>query len=289
MKATSIFLIVILFSSFSCTHKKPIVLERDNATISYDIAGKGKITLLFVHGAFINQTYWGKQVEYFMPHYKIVTIDLPGHGNSGKDRQDWSLEGFAEDINYVIDRLKLKNVILIGHSMSGDINLMAATNKPKNIIGFIGIDNFKDAGLPIPEEYQPQIDTMFMELKVDFPTNIEKFVRKSLVSQNTSLEVTDKVVKDFREAHQPMALKILPEVFQMSQKEKELLAKLKLKLYLINVDYSPTNEKALKRSAINGFEVIHVNGTSHYPMIENPLLFNHSLEEAINKISKNLN
>lgn len=73
-------------------------LERDNASINYKISGHGDTTLLFVHGSYIDQTYWKQQVEYFSPHYTVVTLDLAGHGKSGKAREHWSVQGFGEDV-----------------------------------------------------------------------------------------------------------------------------------------------------------------------------------------------
>src|SRR5690606_29537370 len=121
-----IFLLFLTFVSCQTREEKPVIV-RDNAEINYNVYGDGGATLLFVHGAYIDQTYWDKQVEYFKDDYKVVTLDLPGHGKSGKDRKHWSIRGFADDVYTLIKKLHLKNVILIGHSMGGDVNLMEAT------------------------------------------------------------------------------------------------------------------------------------------------------------------
>src|SRR3954465_2677386 len=77
-------------------------IKRDKVVIDYHVTGKGDTTLLFVHGDFTDQTYWKEQVDYFSQHYIVVTIDLPGHGKSGKLRKDWTLESFADDVKEVI-------------------------------------------------------------------------------------------------------------------------------------------------------------------------------------------
>jgi hypothetical protein len=63
-----------------------------------------------------------------------------------------------------------------------------------------------------------------------------------------------------------------------------LLPKFRYKLYLINADYFPTNEELLKKYTGSGYEVVHLKGTSHYPMIEIPQLLNEALEKVIHKI-----
>ncbi len=261
-------------------------IKRDNATIHYQITGSGNTTLLFVHGSYIDQTYWEKQVKYFNPNYTVVTLDLPGHGKSGTERKHWSTQGFAEDVVTVIKELDLKNVILIGHSMGGDINLIAATSSPENIIGFIGIDNFRNAAMPLSKEFENKAVNIQQNLKIDFANTNEQFARKGLLTEKTPIEITNRVVKDYRNAYQPMGIELMSEIFTLSDVEKKLLPHLKLKLHLINVDYQLTNEEPLKKYAGSGYEVLNMKGTCHYPMLENPDELNLLLQKAIDKIKK---
>ena len=58
----------------------------NNIAIDYLKAGDGDITLLFVHGSFINKDYWREQLEYFKTNYSVIAIDLAGHGKSETNR-----------------------------------------------------------------------------------------------------------------------------------------------------------------------------------------------------------
>ena len=265
---------------------KPGVLYRDGAEIHYNEYGEGGATLLFVHGAYIDQTYWDAQVKHFKDDYKVVTMDLPGHGKSGKDRKYWSLDNYAGDVYAVVRRLGLKNVILIGHSMAGDINLIEATSHPKNIIGFIGIDNFKQAATPLPKQFEKQRQAIGAALKRDFAGTNENFARTMLLSAETDSTVTERVAKEFRNAYPPMGKAIRPELFDVYKRERKLLPKLRLKLHLINVDNTPTDEKPLRKFCSSGYDIRLIHGTSHYPMLENPKEFNKLLGETIEDISR---
>jgi len=266
----------------------PQEIKRDGAVINYHMSGQGDITLLFVHGSYIDQNYWSEQVSFFSPHYTVVTIDLPGHGKSGRDRKNWSLEGFAEDVIEVIKTLHLENVILIGHSIAGDVNLMAAVRYPEPIIGFIGVDNFKNAATPLPAQYQCQVSTILENLKKDFENTNEQYARMALLTSDAPSTVSNRVIRDYRNAYRPMGMATMPEVFEIYKMEKELLPKLHVKLDLINVDYIPTNEEPLKQLTTHGFEVHHMEGASHYPMIESPEEFNVLLEKEIHKIEREI-
>ena len=258
-------------------------IKRDNAIINYNITGSGNITLLFVHGSYIDQTYWKDQVKYFSPNYKVVTFDLPGHGQSGKERKHWSVNDFAEDVSFLIKELNLKNVMLIGHSMGAHINLIAATSYPDNIIGFIVIDEFKDVATSMPQEIKNQLKEIQQNLKTDFAITNEQFAREALVTEQTPIEITNRIVQDYRNAYQPMAIQLMKELSTLPEIEKKLIPQLRMKLFLINTDYIPTKEVHLKQYGINGFEVFQMLGTCHYPMLENAEELNKLLEETFKK------
>lgn len=177
-------------------------------------------------------------------------------------------------------------IILIGHSLGAHINLIAATLHPESVIGFIGIDIFKNAGNPLPEQYREQVRTILENLKTDFAGTNEGYARMALLTPRTPPELAARVVEDYRNAYRPMGMAIMPEVFEMDRLERELLPRLGPMLHLINVEYLPTNEEALARQARNGYELTRIPGTSHFPMIENPLALNDAIDQIIRKIPK---
>ncbi len=259
-------------------------IERDNVRFDYAITGKGETTLLFVHGAFINKDYWNEQVEYFSPDYQVVTIDLAGHGKSGKDRNDWSIQAMGDDIITLIKELNLSNIILIGHSFGGDVILEVACKVPDLITGFVGVDNFKNAGAEMPEEIQKQVDQVISYLKNDFSNASEIYVRRALITSSTDGLISNRIIKDYRNFDPVAGVSIITSSFSYFSRERELLKRLTFKLYLINVDYFPTNEDLLKKYAHSGFRISQINGSCHYPMIEKPVEFNRLLQDIIIKI-----
>jgi sigma-B regulation protein RsbQ len=151
-------------------------IKRDNTTIAYTSSGAGEITLLFIHGSYIDQTYWKKQVAYFKKSFKVITLDLAGHGKSGRERKNWSITGFADDVMALIEQLNLQQVVLVGHSMGADVSLIVAS-KTDRVIGFISIDYFKNAGTPMPGEI---VKNTLEGLQKDFEGTNETYVRKGV-------------------------------------------------------------------------------------------------------------
>lgn len=165
----NLLLLALVICGSSCSQsvdkQKQIIKDR-GVNIDYTDTGHGDTTLLFVHGWCLNKTYWASQVKFFEQRYRVVTIDLPGFGKSGTNRNTWNTTSFGRDIQAVIQQLKLNHVILIGHSMAGDIIVQTAIDEPKAVIGLIGVDNFKSVGLgKIPtkqdsDAYAKLIDTL---------------------------------------------------------------------------------------------------------------------------------
>jgi pimeloyl-ACP methyl ester carboxylesterase len=73
--------------------------------IAYTDTRKGDTALLFVHGWCLNRSYWADQVSYFRDRYRVIAIDLPGFGESGRNRTEWTTTAFAADIDTVIAQL----------------------------------------------------------------------------------------------------------------------------------------------------------------------------------------
>lgn len=104
------------------------MLEYKNVKINYkDVGNKDGDAILFLHG-------WGQNIEMMEPiskplesTHRIVVIDLPGFGKSTEPDYAWELEEFTLMINYIINKLKLKNVSLVGHSFGGKISLLYAS------------------------------------------------------------------------------------------------------------------------------------------------------------------
>ncbi|AUC81469.1 alpha/beta fold hydrolase [Lacinutrix sp. Bg11-31] len=108
--------------------KKLII--RNNITIH----GDGNKSMLFVHGYGCNQNMWRFIIPQFKDDYQIILIDLVGSGKSDENAYDYdkysSLQGYADDVVEICDALNLKDVILVGHSVSAMIGVLAALKRP---------------------------------------------------------------------------------------------------------------------------------------------------------------
>ncbi len=155
-----------------------------------------------------------------------------------------------------------------------------ASNSPQ-IKGLVAIDQLKNVEVALPEK---NIDQFMESLKTDFANTCEQYAKEVLLTKETNPELVAKLVTDFREMDPEVGIPLLENTFTYTQRETELLKELRLKLYLLHVNYSPTNEEYLKKYVGDHYESHTISGTCHYPMLENPNDFNSSLEKILSEI-----
>ena len=97
-----------------------MIFQLENKNIHASDSGQGidinKDTMVFLHGSGLSHIVWSLAEQFFSSkNYNVLSIDLPGHGNSDGPCLD-SIEKIADWMEKVFDKLKLKNLILVGHS-----------------------------------------------------------------------------------------------------------------------------------------------------------------------------
>jgi len=111
-----------------------------NINLAYVDEGSGEYTIIFIHGLGSYLPAWKKNIEGLKTKYRCIAIDLPGYGKSSKEPHSGMMTFYAAVVKAFIDRLKLQNVVLAGHSMGGQIAMMAAINYPETIKKLILVD-----------------------------------------------------------------------------------------------------------------------------------------------------
>lgn len=152
MKALIVILFLCTASLFAASANAASV--RDLA-IHSTVAGEGR-TIIFVHGWTCDETSWSEQVPEFMQDYRVVTLDLPGHGKSEAPAQsEFSMDLFAAAIEAVREELGADRVVLVGHSMGAVAIRQYALEYPEHVAGLVSVDGLLDVrpfgSLTMPE------------------------------------------------------------------------------------------------------------------------------------------
>jgi pimeloyl-ACP methyl ester carboxylesterase len=142
-----------------------IAVSADGVPIHYEIHGSGSPALVFVHGWCRDRRCWDGQVQAFAPRHTVVALDLAGHGASGRDRASWTIQAFGLDVAAVVEKLGLRQAVLIGHSLGGGSIVEVARRLPDTVVGVIGVDTWRNLGEPRSRGAVSQAHALF---RVDF-------------------------------------------------------------------------------------------------------------------------
>jgi pimeloyl-ACP methyl ester carboxylesterase len=111
-----------------------MILDYKNAAIFYTDSGKGPAVVL-IHGFLENTTMWNVIIPELSKRNRVIAIDLLGHGKSDCIGYTHSMELFAETLEAVLKKVRIRKCILVGHSLGGYVALAFAEKHPKRVKG----------------------------------------------------------------------------------------------------------------------------------------------------------
>lgn len=113
--------------------------------VHYSSYGKGAKTLVLVHGWTCDETFWASNIPGLSKRYRVLTVDLPGHGQSDL-APEYSMDAFADAVSEVMTEAGVKRATLVGHSMGGPVLLAFARRHPEQVTALVAVDAaFSDA------------------------------------------------------------------------------------------------------------------------------------------------
>jgi pimeloyl-ACP methyl ester carboxylesterase len=287
-----------LLAGSACTREKPplaaappasaataegspqVADSADGVHIEYQIYGHGDPAIVLVHGWLNSANYWNAQLDDLKVRYTVVTLNLAGHGASDKNRSDWSIANYAQDVVAVVRQIPNSKLVLVGHAMGAPIVLDAAAHIGARVMGIIAVDALKSVGLPSMSK--PQFDELVQPFRADFIGHMHEFVGQYLFTKDANPAFVRKVADDMALASPEVGIGSLEALYRYDF--GAVLPEIKVPIIAINSDLNMrTDEARIKKSAPT-FRAIVVPGSGHFLMMEAPQLFNPILLQAIESL-----
>lgn len=112
---------------------------------------RGRRGIVFVHGGGAHAHWWTHIAARYANHYRVVALDMSGHGDSGR-RQRYSLEGWTDEVMAVIADAGISDSpVVVGHSMGGFVTIVTAALHSDSLAGVVICDS------PVTES-DPEVD-----------------------------------------------------------------------------------------------------------------------------------
>ncbi|MBL7198079.1 MAG: alpha/beta hydrolase [Candidatus Omnitrophica bacterium] len=250
----------------------------------YETEGQNE-AILFIHGWSFDASVWCKQIDIFSHHYRVIVLDLPGHGHSDY-KKDIDI---IEDLNFIAKKLGLGSLNLVGHSLGGFFSLKFAVKYPELVKRLILIGAtakfVKSQGHNQGLE-ESEISKLRGFLTEDYPDILLVFIRWLFTKQ-------ERKQRDFRQIWNVLIKRSAwPKKEAMSEFlsviEKEDLRKELKKLNTPTLIISGTNDPICPITSIDylsrqikGSKTEFFEHCGHLPFLTQPQRFNRLVKEFL--------
>src|SRR5687767_8363637 len=248
----------------------------DGMRIQSAVTGTGNQTVILVHGWTCDSSSWDAQVPVLAARYRVITIDLPGHGKSGSPKDGkFSMDLFARAVEAVRAEANADKVVLVGHSMGAPVIRQYARRFPSHVAGLVAVDGPLDMR-GFGAGFTPPKMTGAEGLKAR-----EGMIRGMFTPQ-TSQAVQKHVLAMMLAAPEATAAGAMQSIFDPSLRTDDVTP---MPALAVMAGTGQPPDVVETRKVLPAFEATQIAGTGHFLMMEKPEEFNRLLIAFLEKVN----
>ena len=246
-----------------------------NKAYFYDIGNhKSKNALILIHGWTCSADFW-KDSFFAFPKYRVIAIDLPGHGQSDKPKLDYTMQYFARSIEAVMKEAKVEKAVLVGHSMGTPVIRQFYRTYPEQTLGLVIVDGpLKPFGPKA--QMEKFFEAMFANYQEQGPKFIDGLLGPVRADIRPSIRAVMVTTPDYVSISAMKAM--LDDAIWTDDKINVPVLAIMAK----NPMYPPNIEDGY-RAVAPKLEFHMWAGVSHFLMMEKPKEFNESVSAFVEK------
>lgn len=166
-----------------------------NTKLHFTVTGDGHVVVL-LHGFLMSSNTWTPLIKELNNKYKVVAIDLPGHGKSGSLKTVHSMPIMADAVHEILVHLNIKQFVMIGHSMGGYVALAYAHKYPEKLNGLVLVNSTAVADTDEKKQKRDQAKAVVKNNKEAF---VKVFISNLFRAENRS-RLSQKIITIINEA-----------------------------------------------------------------------------------------
>jgi pimeloyl-ACP methyl ester carboxylesterase len=249
----------------------------DGLNIYSASAGSGTATVVLVHGWTCDSSSWDAQVPVLATRYRVITLDLPGHGRSGAPKDGkFSMDLFARAVEAVRVEAGADKIVLVGHSMGAPVIRQYARLFPDHVAGLVAVDGPLDMR-QFGDGFKPPALTGPDGLKAR-----EAMIR-GMFTPETPPALQQKILTMMLKAPEATAVGAMRSILDPALKAADVTPMPALAIWAGTNQQIPNPEETKK--VLPHYTQTQVAGTGHFVMMEKPDEFNRLLTSFVDKLS----
>ncbi len=241
-------------------------------------AGRGSGAVVFVHGWTCDSSAWAAQVPVFAAKYRVLTLDLPGHGQSASPTDGmFSMDLFAQAVEAVRAEANVDRIVLVGHSMGAPVIRQYARLYPEHVAALVAVDGPLD--MRTFSGAQPGQAPPLLTGPEGLKTR-ENMIR-SMFTPETPPALQQQILTMMLHAPEATAAGAMAAIFDPAIRKDDVASMPALAIYAGTSQMPNVDDM---RKTLPGFEETQIAGTGHFVMMEKPAEFNRVLTAFLDKI-----
>lgn len=240
--------------------------------INYKITGEGQDVLL-LHGWGCSLEIWKTLQSQLEKKFRVTSIDFPGFGKSDEPKVVWGVEEYTRNTEQLIEKLGLKNPVLIGHSFGGRVSILLSSRNEyvKKVI-------LTDSAGVKPQNTKISVSRVFSKMK-KLSTKIigEKMTEKLVKPFANSL-----ASEDYKNASGMMKEILKKVVDEDLQSEMPKIKASTLLIWGEKDTATPVSDAKIMEKLIPDSGLVVFPGCTHYSFLENPNYYYTIVENFLN-------
>jgi pimeloyl-ACP methyl ester carboxylesterase len=253
----------------------------DGLKLHWSSAGRGSKAIILVHGWTCDDTSWTEQVPALAKTFRVVTLDLPGHGRSDAPPDGrFSMDLFARAVEAVRRESKADKVVLVGHSMGTPVIRQYARLYPEHVAGLVLVDGLVFRPAAPARGAAPPLQPS--QLAGPEGLKARENMIRGMFTPATPPALQQHVLKMMLAAPEATASGAMLATFDASNWNDDVITVPVLGIY---AEKSQLGNAEYSRKIFPAFEYVEVPGTGHFVMMEKPREFNALLTAFVNKIN----
>ncbi|MFV9683877.1 alpha/beta fold hydrolase [Ectopseudomonas mendocina] len=249
--------------------------DNDGCQLHYEDYGHGA-PLLLVHGLGSSTRDWEYQIPALAQHYRVIALDVRGHGRSDKPRGAYRIADFADDVAALIEYLQLPPVHLVGISMGGMIGFQLGVDRPELLRSLTIVNSGPEVKAKSPGDWLEIAKRWTLSRLLSLET-IAKALAKLLFPKPEQAELRRKVEERWPQNDKRAYLASLDAIIGWGVRER--LQRITCPTLVISADrdYTPVERKREYVAEMPNARLLVIENSRHATPLDQPERFNSAL------------
>lgn len=257
-------------------------LSVDGTRLYYDERGVGP-PLLFIHGLGSSSRDWFEQVPHFSDRYRVLRVDLRGHGRSERPPGPYHIAQFARDVAVALRRLSAAPAHIVGLSMGGMVALELAAGARSLVRSLVVVNSVADA------ELQTWHDVWFYlsrrtAVQVLGMQRVGEIIAKKLFVKPGQEGLRREFIKRWSQNDKQAYVWSVDAIMGWSVTDRLPRISTPTLLVSSDQDYTPVSAKNRMAARMPNAELAVVNDARHALSVEKPDAFNALVDDFLRRV-----